>query len=141
MTTEVISSDETQRLAHREAKTRMKSYLLLLRHELEQLEVELAEIVDQMKSGTLTPNQIDSLGKAVVSKTQHMSLKNRTFNMYQKELNELGEEPRISTSYKMFVYHVSHGQPVDLILPNGETYPIVFFKSALRPTVGPIVPF
>jgi hypothetical protein len=141
MTTEVISSDETQRLVYREAKTRMQSYLLLLRHELEQLEVELAEIVGQMKSGTLTPNQIDAFGKAVVSKTQHMSLKNRTFNQYQKELNELGEEPRIAPTYKMFVYHVSHGQPVDLILPNGETYPIVFFKSTIRPTVGPIVPF
>jgi hypothetical protein len=139
MSTEVTTRDEAPRLAFMEAKNRLQSFMLLTRHDIENLKVELQEIIDEMSSRALTSQNIEAFSMHVAHKARQIAQKTMTLNAYKHDLSELGEEPSIvSTS---FVYHIPHGQPVDLILPDGEAFPIIFFKACTRLTIKPEGPF
>jgi hypothetical protein len=141
MSTEVITGNEAARLAFIQAKNRLESLVLLIKHEIVHLENELQEIIDEMKSGALTAGEIQAFSAPVAAKAQLISQKNRTFRAFQEELCDLGQEPSIIASSQTFVYHVPHAQPVDLILPDGEAQPVIFFKAGPRIEIRPEGPF
>ena len=141
MSTEVIASNEAARLEFIQAKTRLDSLVLLIKHEIVHLENELQEILDEMTCGVLTNNEIQGLSLAVAPKAQLISQKNRAFRGFQKELCDLGQEPAVITSCKTFVYHIPHGQLVDLTLPDGEVHSVIFIKAGVRSAIGPEGPF